>query len=78
MDFQTFTSRVVLDVFQKKIEVLEVWQGKVLAGLADGTLVLLESDPAEEQAPWQVVQAMKNFGKSLSQMQVRNALRIRQ
>ena len=71
VDFQAFTCTVVLDNFQKKIEVLEAWDDKVLAGLGDGTLVVLQADPEAPSASWQVLQALKNFGKKyISQLQV--------
>lgn len=71
VDFQAFSARVVLDTFQKKIDVLEAWQGKVLAGLADGSLVVLEADGTSGDGPWQVVQAVKAFAKKqLLQLQV--------
>jgi len=63
IDFQAFSSSIVLDTFQKKIEVLDVWNGRVLAGLADGTLVVLEPVLEDAQGPWQVVQALKAFSK---------------
>jgi hypothetical protein len=71
IDFQAFTSSIVLDTFQKKIEVLDVWNGKALAGLSDGTLVVLEPNLEDPQGPWQVVQALKAFNKKHAvQMQV--------
>ena len=62
-DFQAFSSSVVLDSFQKRIEVLEPWDGKVIAGLADCTLVVLQPDQTDEIGSWQVVQALKSFSK---------------
>ena len=72
IDFQAFTSSVVLDNFQKKIKVLDGWNGKVLAGLEDGTLVVLEPNAEDAAGPWQVAQALKAFSKKHAvQMQVR-------
>ncbi|KAK9844012.1 hypothetical protein WJX81_001849 [Elliptochloris bilobata] len=63
-DFQAFTCEVVLDNFQKKIEALEVWEGRVFAGLADGTLMVLQEEPSTDVGPrWQVSQAVKGFGQ---------------
>lgn len=70
-EFQAFSSSPVLDSFQKRIEVLEAWEGKVIAGLADSTLVVLDPSRSEEAGPWQVVQALKAFSKKpLLQLQV--------
>ena len=69
-EFQAFTSTVVLESIQKKIEVLEGWGEKAIAALSDGTLMVLEPQDTEA-GPWQVVQAMKQFSKKpLLQMQV--------
>jgi len=71
IDFQAFTSTIVLDTFQKKIEALDCWNGKVMAGLADGTLVVLEPNAEDAGRPWQVAQALKAFSKKHAvQMQV--------
>jgi hypothetical protein len=63
----------VLDNFQKKIEALEVWDGRVLAGLADGTLMVLQEEPGGGGGPrWQVTQAVKGFGqRRILQLQAR-------
>ena len=71
-ELRAFTTAVVLAAFQKKIEVLEAWEESVLAGLGDGTLVVLRPDAVQPGAPWQVVQALKGFGKKyIAQLQVR-------
>lgn len=62
-DFQAFTAHAVLDSFQKKIEVLEAWDGKIIAGLADGSLMVLQPDEVDKHGPWQVMQALKQFSK---------------
>ncbi len=73
-DFQAFVSHTILDSFQKKIEVVEAWGDKVIAGLSDGSLVILEPNEEDQAGPWQVVQALKQFSKkSVMQMQVRFA-----
>jgi hypothetical protein len=70
-DFKAFTSSTVLDNFQKKIDVLEIWDDSLLAGLVDGTLVVLRPDAGDPQGPWQVVQAYKNIAqKYIAQLQV--------
>lgn len=70
-DFQAFISQTVLDSFQKKIEVVEAWGQKVMAGLSDGSLVVLQPNEEDEAGPWQVIQAIKPFSKkSVVQMQV--------
>lgn len=70
-DFQAFISHTVLDSFQKKIEVVEAWGEKVMAGLSDGSLVVLQPNEEDEAGPWQVIQAIKPFSKkSVVQMQV--------
>ena len=71
-EFQAFTVQTTLDNFQKKIEAVESVQNGVLAGLVDGTLVLLKPDPANDDAKWQVSQAYRNICKRNStQIQVR-------
>ena len=67
-------AEVVLDNFQKRIEALEVWDGRVLAGLADGTLMVLQEEPGGGEGPrWQVTQAVKGFGqKRILQLQARS------
>lgn len=70
-DFQAFTLSSVLEGFQKKIEVIEAWEEKVMAGLADGTLMVLQPDDSGESKPWQIVQALKQFAKkAMIQLQV--------
>lgn len=70
-DFQAFSCTTVLEGFPKKVEALEVYDGRVLAGLADGTLCVLEPDRQAVEAPWQVAQALKGFGKrGISQLKV--------
>lgn len=78
VDFQAFTAGVVLDALGKRVDALEAWGNTILAGLADGSFVLLEPDSraspgqAAEQQPWQVVQAVKAFAKrQLLQLQAR-------
>ena len=71
-DFQAFTSHTVLESFQKKIEVVEGWDEKIIAGLSDGSLVILQPDEENDSRPWQVIKALKQFSKkSVLQMQVR-------
>ncbi|KAK9829459.1 hypothetical protein WJX72_005979 [[Myrmecia] bisecta] len=73
-EFAAFTSQAILDKFQKRVEVVEVWAGRILAGLVDGTLVVLAPDQqglGGAGGKWQVQQAIKGFGKKyLSQLQV--------
>ncbi len=71
-DFEAFTLEVVLDNFQKRIEALEVWEGRVFAGLADGTLMVLQEETLNGRGPrWQVSQAIKGFGqRRILQLQV--------
>ena len=73
--------QVVLENFQKKIEALEVWDGRVLAGLADGTLMVLQEEEtgAGAEPRWQVSQAVKGFGqRRILQLQVRFAVTVKQ
>ena len=73
-DFQAFTSHTVLESFQKRIEVVEAWDEKVVAGLSDGSVVVLQPDGDKEAGPWQVIKALKQFSKkSVLQMQVRSS-----
>lgn len=70
-DFQAFTCHTVLESFQKKIEVVEAWDEKVMAGLSDGSLVVLEPSEDNEAGSWQVIKALKQFSKkSILQLQV--------
>lgn len=62
-DFRAFSCSVVLDNFHKKIEVLEALDDKILAGLGDGTLVVLQQDEKNPDGQWQVTKAYKNFGQ---------------
>lgn len=72
LDFQAFTCSIVLDNFHKKIEVLEVLDDKILAGLGDGTLVVLQQDAANPGGRWQVTHAYKGFGhRRILQLKVR-------
>lgn len=69
--YEAFTSRLVLQSLQKKVEAVEVWEDKVLAGMSDGTLMLLEPDQGDPESPYQVVKAMRAFGKKcIYQLQV--------
>lgn len=75
--FQAFAVESVLDTFQKKIEALECVQEGLLAGLTDGTLVLLRPDAREATAPWQVSQAYRSLckkGSTQLQVQPRQSL----
>ncbi|BDA43540.1 Vam6/Vps39-like protein [Coccomyxa sp. Obi] len=62
-DFRAFSCSVVLDNFHKKIEVLEALDDKILAGLGDGTLVVLQQDENNPDGQWQVTKAYKSFGQ---------------
>lgn len=62
-DFRAFSCSVVLENFHKKIEVLETLDNKILAGLGDGTLVVLQQDEKNPDGQWQVTKAYKNFGQ---------------
>ena len=74
MELQAFTLQTILDNFQKKIEAIECVQGGLLAGLVEGTLVLLKPSPLEGSGQWQVSQAYRNIcKKSATQLQVRCA-----
>ena len=77
MDFQAFTPSIILEGFQKRIDVIEAWGSKVLAGLADGSLVVLQSGDAGGNQPWQVAQALKQFAKKpMLQLQVITVLTL--
>lgn len=62
-DFRAFSCSIVLDNFHKKIEVLETLYDKILAGLGDGTLVVLQQDEKNPDGQWQVTRAYKSFGQ---------------
>lgn len=70
-DFKAFSYSTVLSNWQKKIETLEVWDNNLLAGLVDGTLVVLREDSKNPCGPWQVTQTYKNLAqKYIAQLQV--------
>ncbi len=70
-DFSAYETSVVLENFHKKIEVLEVLDEQLLAGLGDGSLVVLEPGKDTEGTHWQVTRALKNFGqRRITQLQV--------
>ena len=70
-DFSAYETSAVLEDFHKKIEVLEVLDKQLLAGLGDGSLVVLESGKDTEGTHWQVTKALKNFGqRRITQLQV--------
>ena len=70
-DFLAYETSVVLENFHKKIEVLEVLDKQLLAGLGDGSLVVLEPGKGAEGTHWQVTKALKNFGqRRITQLQV--------
>ena len=70
-DFKAFRTHAVLQSLQKKIQAVEIWQEKVLVGLSDGTLMVLEPDSENLESPYQVVKAMRGFGKNcIYQLQV--------
>ena len=62
-DFAAFSCSTVLDNFHKNIEVLECLDDQLLAGLGDGTLVVLQQDAANPDGRWQVTRAYKGFGQ---------------
>ena len=69
--FEAFSSGLVLQSLQKKIEAVEVWENKVLVGLSDGTLMVLEEDESRPESAYQVVKAVRGFGKKgVFQLQV--------
>ena len=71
--FEAFTANLVLQSLQKRIETVDVWEDKVMVGLSDGTLMILEPDQAREDSPYQVMKALRSFGKkSLYQIQVQS------
>lgn len=71
VDFQAFGYHTVLDSLQKRVEALETFNGKGFVSFSDGTLFILEPDAASPKAPWQVLQALKGFGKkTLLQLKV--------
>lgn len=71
-DFEAFSCSNVLENFHKKIEVLEVLNDKILAGLGDGTLVALQQDDTNAEGQWQVTKAFKGFGqRRILQLHVR-------
>ncbi len=72
--FQAFSPEVVVDDFGRKIESLAVWRDQLLAGLSDGSLLLLQRPPsAPSAAPaagagappraWQVSRVHKQLSK---------------
>ena len=70
-DFSAYETSVVLENFHKKIEVLEVLGEQILAGLGDGSLVVLEPGKDTDGTHWQVTKALKNFGqRRITQLQV--------
>ncbi len=70
-DFKAFSYSTVLSNWQKRIETLEVWDSNLLAGLVDGTLVVLREDSKNPCGPWQVTQTYKNLAqKYIAQLQV--------
>ena len=70
-DFPAFEMSEVLENFHKKIEVLEVLNDQLLAGLGDGSLIVLEPGKDNDGKHWQVVKALKNFGqRRIIQLQV--------
>ena len=70
-DFWAFETSVVLENFHKKIEVLEVIGNQLLAGLGDGSLVVLEPGKGGDGTQWQVSKALKSFGqRRIVQLQV--------
>lgn len=70
-DFSAFETSTVLENFHKKVEVLEVLGNQLLAGLGDGSLVVLELGNASDGTHWQVTKALKNFGqRRIVQLQV--------
>lgn len=72
-EFKAFSCFVILDNFHKKIEVLEALDDKILAGLGDGTLVVLQQDDRNPGGQWQVTKAYKNFGqRRILQLRVRD------
>jgi hypothetical protein len=62
-DFEAFSSSVILENFHKKIEVLEVLDDKILTGLGDGSLVVLQQDDSNLEGQWQVSKVFKGFGQ---------------
>ena len=70
-DFPAFEMSEVLENFHKKMEVLEVLNDQLLAGLGDGSLIVLEPGKDNDGKHWQVVKALKNFGqRRIIQLQV--------
>ena len=70
-DFPAFEMSEVLENFHKRIEVLEVLDDQLLAGLGDGSLIVLEPGKNSDGKHWQVVKALKSFGqRRIIQLQV--------
>ncbi len=70
-DYSAFETSTVLENFHKKVEVLEVLGDQLLAGLGDGSLVVLEPGKDGNSTHWQVTKALKNFGqRRIIQLQV--------
>lgn len=70
--FEAFEPSVVVDDFARKIDAICVWGQKVIASLADGSLLFFEEQLAADQqgsddgptvSTWQVTRAQKGFTK---------------
>lgn len=69
--FEAFEPSVVVDDFARKIDAICVWGEKIIASLADGSLLFFEEQPAADQqadggptvSTWQVTRAQKGFTK---------------
>jgi len=73
-DYSAFETSTVLENFHKKVEVLEVLGAQLLAGLGDGSLVVLEPGKDGDSTHWQVTKVLKNFGqRRITQLQVRRS-----
>jgi hypothetical protein len=69
MGFTAYTHQTVVQQLGRTVLSLCPWEDRLLVGLADGSLLVLQQQPAADEGatsssrPWQVVQVHKAFGR---------------
>ena len=64
-EFKAFEATSILTVQKQKIQDIVCWDSKLLAALADGTLLVIgrQESPESPQSQWQVQRTLKGFGR---------------